>query len=40
VTFYTMIHGGHDWPDVHRADAHIPGSASMWEFFVRHPLGQ
>ena len=40
VTFYTLIHGGHDWPDVHRAGAHIPGSALMWDFFVRHPHGE
>ncbi|HKW48083.1 MAG TPA: PHB depolymerase family esterase [Gemmatimonadaceae bacterium] len=39
VTFYTLIYGGHDWPDVHRAGAHIPGSALMWDFFVRHPRG-
>lgn len=38
VTFYSIVHGRHDWPDPNRVGARIPGTALMWEFFVRHPL--
>ena len=38
VTFYSIVHGGHDWPDPNRPGARIPGSVLMWDFFSRHPL--
>jgi polyhydroxybutyrate depolymerase len=33
VTLYTIVHGGHDWPNPNRPGAHIAGSALMWRFF-------